>query len=81
MNVQKAGAAVGMELNVGNPMEFTQINSMTFLDAGVNLITYKTDSTVNYDPSFQGLYDVFVQYRWAEISYPAPTIVDLTFQV
>jgi len=50
--VQKAGVSVSTLSNVGNPMEFNQINSLDFFVAGVNLITYKTDSTVNYDPSF-----------------------------
>jgi hypothetical protein len=79
--IQKAGVATSLTPNAGNPIEFVQVNNLTFNQQLTAFMKFKTDATVVYDPSFQGVYSVSVQYRWNESWYPAPIVVDFSFVV
>lgn len=57
------------------------MNDQTFNTVPQSLITFKTDASVNYNPTFDGTYIVDVEYRWSESWYPTPIVVNLSFTV
>lgn len=81
VTILKAGAPVDLTPSAGNPIEFVQVNNLTFNQQLTAFLTFKTDASGVYDPSFQGVYSVAVQYRWNESWYPTPIVVDFSFTV